>query len=230
MEYKTIFAVTFINLHIISDYIISAVLQEIKIGVMHSGDSTVVRSNAYLGAIPRAFEDVNKNTTILNGIDFKYILADSDCTAPMGVGAAVDLYNQGIKGYIGPPCSVSCLSAGWLSTAKKIPMVSYSCSSIDLSNKDDYPYFARTKPFSRTSKKQTPKAFTALMNLFNWDHVCTIERRHEIYTPVATELIEELNSQKFTIAARELYSSEYTTFQMKREIIERIKDKCRSEI
>lgn len=203
-------------------------LSEIKVGVMHSGSSRAVYLSSYAGAITRAFDDINNNTEILNGIDFKYILADADCNSQMGIGAAVDLYNDGVKGFIGPPCSKSCLAAGLLSTNKKIPMISYSCSSIELSDKSVYPYFVRTKPYSRTSKEWTPKAFVSLMRYNGWQKVCLIERRHEIYTPIADSLREELIAEGYDILARELFISEDTTYEMKRPMMERLKDKCRS--
>lgn len=201
----------------------------IKVGVMHSGDSSALNSQTYRGAITRAFDDVNRNTNILNGTILQYVIRDSDCTSQDGIGAAVDLYNAEVKAFIGPPCSKSCLSAGLLSTNKKIPMISYSCSSIDLSDKTEYPYFARTKSFSRTSKQWTPKAFIALMKLYSWNKICMIERIHEIYTPIGEELRRQLQEENFDTGPREVYDSEETPYEMKRVILERLKNQCRSK-
>ena len=192
---------------------------------MHSGQSTIVRSISYRGGITRAFDDVNNDTSILPGVELKYILANADCNSQMGVGAAVDLFNANVKAFIGPPCSKSCLSAGLLSTNKKIPMVSFSCSSLELSNKDNYPYFARTKPFARAGR-WAPKAFSTLVDYFKWKRMCVIERLHEIYSPLAEETMKEFRSRNYTVIRRQYVSEDYS-FVLYGELLKSLETECR---
>ena len=216
----------FVLLAVFSGVIMSAP-QEILIGFLHPGLSSAFKLNNIKGGIVKVIDDINNSDTILNGTRLNVKFADSGCDERMAIGAAVDLYNEGVKALVGPACSVCCLSAGLLSTSKKIPMISYSCSSIELSNKDNYPYFARTKPFARTGP-WAPKALTAITKRMNWDHVCIIERVHEIYTLVSENLRQEFLSQNYTVY-RERFYDEDTTFQEKEEYLANLQDKCRGK-
>ncbi|XP_066915362.1 atrial natriuretic peptide receptor 1-like [Clytia hemisphaerica] len=199
--------------------------QEITIGFLHPGLSKAFKLNNIKGGFVKVLDDINNDDTILNGTRLNVKLADSGCDESMAIGAAVDLYNAGVKAMIGPACSVCCLSAGLLSTNKKIPLISYSCSSIELSNKDNYPYFARTKPFARTGP-WAPKALTAITKRMKWRQVCIIERVHEIYTLVSENLRQEFLTQNYTVH-RERFYDEDTTFQEKEEYLANLQDKCR---
>ena len=215
----------FLLLTIYSDGIIG--VQEISIGFLHPGFSKAFKLNNIKGGLVKVLDDINNSDTILNGTRLNIKLADSGCDERMAIGAAVDLYNEGVKALVGPACSVCCLSAGLLSTSKKIPMISYSCSSIELSNKDNYPYFARTKAFARTGPWAT-RALTAITKRMNWRQVCIIERVHEIYTLVSENLRAEFLSQNYTVY-RERFYYEDTTFQEKEEYLANLEDKCRGK-
>jgi len=208
--------------------LVKALPTEITVGVLHSGMSSIVKLDLVKGGITRAFEDVNNSTDILNGTYLKYILGDSGCKSEMAVGAAVDMYIAGVSAYVGPACSSSCKAAGLLSTSKGIPMVSYSCSSLSLSDTTKYPYFARTKPYVRTGTFAT-KAFVAIAEKYNWKHMCIIERLdEEIYSPVADATIKEFRLRNYTVI-REQYNAEDTDFEGMKQYIKRIVDKCRSK-
>lgn len=131
--------------------------------------------------------------------------------------------------FIGPSCSSACLSGGKVSTYKKIPMISYSCSSIELSNKEIYPYFARTKPYARGSKEWTPKFFVGIMKFNKWKKACLVERQSDIYIPLAAATREYFLKNDIEILHRVVYFSEDTTFDGFGDIIGKIKNKCRSK-
>ena len=201
--------------------------REIKVGVLHTGLSTTVKLDLVKGGITRAFEDVNNSTDILNDTNLKFMLGDSGCKSEKAIGAAVDMYNADVRAYVGPACSTSCKVAGLLSTSKGIPMVSYSCSSLSLSDKDQYPYFARTKPYVRTGT-YAPKTLVAIAEKYNWKHMCIIERlNEEIYTPVADATVKEFKSMNYTVI-REQYNDDIDFNGMKL-YLERIMNKCRSK-
>ena len=58
---------------------------------------------------------------------------------------AVDSWSNSddLDGIIGAACSIVCQPVGLLAAAWNVPMVSYTCSSGSLSNKDVYPTFSR---------------------------------------------------------------------------------------
>ena len=199
--------------------------EEITVGLLHPGFSKAFKLNNIKAGIVKVFEDINNRTDILNNTKFNFILGDSFCDITYAIGAAVDLYNAKVKAFIGPACSRGCVITGLLSTNKHIPMVSYSCSSLELSNKDDYPFFARTKPFARTGP-WSPRTFIAINQMLKWRHVCLIERVHEIYTLITEKTREEFLAQNYTVY-RERYYSEDTTYEQMGIVLKRLEDRCR---
>ena len=171
-------------------YILATTLsskKELKLGFLISWSSKSLLAYRYAGAVTRVVDDINRDKNLLSGTTVTFVHGDSGCSDIKGLGATVDLYYQNISAFIGPPCSSSCLSGGLLSTYKEIPMISYGCSSIELSDTGKYKFFARTKPFARGSKKWTPQTFVAIMKYFKWKTGCLIESAHDIYTPLAKE-------------------------------------------
>ena len=198
---------------------------EITVGLLHPGFSQAFKLNNIKGGIVKVFEDINKSPDILNNTKFNFILGDSYCDITYAIGAAVDLYNAKVKAFIGPACSRGCVITGLLSTNKRIPMVSYSCSSLELSNKDDYPFFARTKPFARTGP-WAPRTFIAINQMLKWRHVCLIERVHEIYTLITEKTRAEFLANNYTVY-RERYYAEDTTYKQMGTVLERLENRCR---
>lgn len=84
------------------------------------------------------------------GYEVDFTFKDSGCNSTLSLGAASDLMNRNISAILGPSCSVGCLPVGLLATFENIPMISFGCSSGELSDKAIYPTFARTMPFART--------------------------------------------------------------------------------
>ena len=202
--------------------------KEITVGLLHPGFSLAFKLNNIKGGIVKVFEDINNSTDILNGTKLNFLLGDSFCDNSYAIGAAVDLYNAHVKAFIGPACSSSCVTAGLLSTNKRIPMISYSCSSLELSNKNNYPFFVRTKPFARTGP-WSPRTFIAINQKLKWRHVCLIERVNEIYTPITEMTRNEFQAQNYMVL-RERYYTEDTTYEQKGIVLGRLQNKCRGNI
>lgn len=204
---------------------VEVVPQEITVGLLHPGFSLAFALNNIKGGIVKVFEDINNSTEVLNGTKLNFVMGDCFCDSAQAIGAAVDLYNNPVKAFIGPACSVSCVSVGLLSTIKHIPMVSYSCSSLELSDKNKYPFFARVKPFARTGP-WSPRTFIAINKKMGWKHVCLIERVHEIYSQITEMIRAEFLAQNYTVL-RERYYNEDTTYEEKGVYLGRLQDKCR---
>ena len=210
-------------------YTTLAVPSEVTLGFLSPMTSGLVNGALFSGALPIVVDHINNRSDILPSTTIKFLYENTDCHATTGLGAAVKLFNKKVDVFVGPGCSAACVIVGRLSTAEKIPMFTYSCSSIELANKKTYPYVSRMKSYARGSKGYTPKAFIALMKYYNWRKVCLIERRHDIYTPLAAATKEEILNNSFIIQVRESYYSEDTTFEMYREMLDRMVDNCRSK-
>ena len=210
-------------------YTTLAVPSEVTLGFLSPMTSGLVNGALFSGALPIAVDHINNRSDILPNTTIKFLYENTDCDATTGLGAAVKLFNKKIDVFVGPGCSAACVIVGRLSTAQKIPMFTYSCSSIELANKKTYPYVSRMKSYARGSKGYTPKAFVALMKYYSWRKVCLIERRHDIYTPLAATTKEEILNNNFIIQMRESYYSEDTTFEMYGEMLDRMADNCRSK-
>ena len=210
-------------------YTTLAVPSEVTLGFLSPMTSGLVNGALFSGALPIAVDHINNRSDILPNTTIKFLYENTDCDATTGLGAAVKLFNKKVDVFVGPGCSAACVIVGRLSTAQKIPMFTYSCSSIELANKKTYPYVSRMKSYARGSKGYTPKAFVALMKYYNWRKVCLIERRHDIYTPLAATTKEEILNNSFIIQIRESYYSEDTTFEMYGETLDRMADNCRSK-
>ena len=201
--------------------------RDIKLGILIPWSAKSLNGNRVAGAVTRAIDDINNNTNILNNTFVTFVHRNSGCSSTLGVGGAMDLYSTNIDAYVGPLCSEACISAGMISTYKSVPMISYGCSNLKLSDKIEYPFFARTKPFARSSQLWTPKTFVTLCRSFNWNTVCLIDRVHEIYTPLTDAMIQEFQDTNITINKRESYYTEDTSFTGYKTILERMKDRCR---
>lgn len=210
-------------------YTTLAVPSEVTLGFLSPMTSGLVNGALFSGALPIAVDHINNRSDILPNTTIKFLYENTDCDATTGLGAAVKLFNKKIDVFVGPGCSAACVIVGRLSTAQKIPMFTYSCSSIELANKKTYPYVSRMKSYARGSKGYTPKAFVALMKSYNWKKVCIIERKHDIYTPLAEALRQEIHKHNFNVSKRESYYSEGKKFEFYGEMLGRIKDQCRSK-
>lgn len=87
----------------------------------------------------------------------------------------------------------------------KIPQISYSSSSPELSDKDIYPYFYRTIPHD--SSFNAPRI--ALLKSFNWKHVATIFQEENLFRTAVSDLhvqfanegIKQIASESFRDSA-----------------------------
>lgn len=103
---------------------------------------------------------------------------------------AVELVNKhrNMDAFIGPACTEACVSSGLLAAALDTPMISYACSSIELSKRQYYPTFARTKPYTRTYTSLTPNMILEMMKYHGWGRVCIIASEDDIWSPLASEI------------------------------------------
>ena len=177
--------VTCLLLHLISRGLDG---REVRVGVLIPITGSFRVKRGITPAIRAAFAEINKQENLLGNI-LTYSIKDSGCNKTKAVGIAADLMTQPtVDAYIGPGCSVACLSAGMLAHYWNKPMVSYSCSSSDLEDRNTYSTFVRTQPFSRTYSKSTPTIMRILMKDYRWQRAAILATDSDVWRPMAVSL------------------------------------------
>ncbi|GLJ41439.1 hypothetical protein SUGI_0857690 [Cryptomeria japonica] len=95
--------------------------------------------------IELAVEDVNRNTSILNGTLLDIHIIDSTQDALIGVSAALELLRKGCVSTVGPQTSTVAEFVAHLSVAADVPIVIFSATNPSLSM-HRHPYFIRMAP------------------------------------------------------------------------------------
>ena len=101
---------------------------------------------ASIGAIALAIDAANAQAGqsgpigAVRGGKVTYSWREADCEPSAALAALTHILDEGpVDAVIGPDCSVACESTAILTAGLDIPQISYSCSSIALSDKKTYP-------------------------------------------------------------------------------------------
>lgn len=176
-------------------------------------------------AIAPAIQHVYNHSRLSRQWNITYTVKDSACHKTAAVGRTYELHTA--DAFIGPACSDSCLSAGLLASYWNKPMISYSCSSVELSKRFFYPTFARTQPFSRTYSHETPDILLQSMRVYNWTRAAIISTEDLVWTPIAISMTEIFQQNNISVPFKGFYvpstSFSYHTF------LNQVKDKARSK-
>ena len=204
-----------------------AVSESIHLGIMlpksRAGFSELGRALEL--AIAPAIQHVYNHSRLSREWNITYTVKDSACHKTAAVGKTYEL--ETADAFIGPACSDSCLSAALLASYWNKPMISYSCSSVELSNRIFYPTFARTQPFSRTYLHETPDILLQSMKVYNWTRAAIISTEDFVWTPIASSMTELFQKNNISVLFTGFYvptpSFSYKTF------LQQVKDKARSK-
>ena len=92
------------------------------------------------GAAALAVERVNADKSLLPSRRLEYSWADSGCSAQQGLVAMGELLGgvSRVDAVIGPGCSSACEVTSYLAAGQGIPQVSYACTALSLSNKEQH--------------------------------------------------------------------------------------------
>ncbi|XP_064598665.1 atrial natriuretic peptide receptor 3-like [Liolophura sinensis] len=156
-----------------------------------------------MAAADMAVEHLNKDPSFFSlqsrGYRFKVVTGRSDCSNVDGLYQLVKLATlnnntrESLDAVIGPQCDADCENVARLSSDWKLPMISFSCMSDNLSDKQKYAFFSRTI----TKLDGIYRFVRAVVTHFGWDHVTCIAPR----TNVAKLLKAKLEEDNFTAAA-----------------------------
>ena len=176
-------------------------------------------------AVNPAIQDVYNHNTLKRDWNITYTIKDSGCHKTLAVGRTYELHNADV--FIGPACSDSCLSAALLASYWNKPMISYSCSSVELSNRGNFPTFARTQPFSRTYSEESPDILYHAMLFYKWKRAAIISTEDYIWTPIATSMASIFQRNNISVSFKGFYAPS-STFSYK-AFLSQVRSEARGE-
>lgn len=142
-------------------------------------------------AAPIAIDKINADRTILPDYTINYEWKDCGCDKVMSAGGTVEFIKRNYAAIIGPYCSDGCKPSGLIAGYYNVPMITYSCSTPDLSVKKDYPTTARTFAYARTDEKILIKNTLELMKLFGWKIFTVITEIAEPWSTIGKDFLKQ---------------------------------------
>ena len=215
---RKLFALIFIHFGYSEDIHLGVLLPTSRPGFSELGKALEL-------AVQPAIEDVYNHSRLSREWNITYTVKDSACHKTTAVGETYELQNADV--FIGPACSDSCLSAGLLASYWNKPMISYSCSSVELSQRNYFPTFARTQPFSRTYLHETPDLLLQAMNFYNWTRAAIISTEDHVWTPIAISMTEIFQRNNISVPFTGFYVPS-SSFSHK-TYLKQVKEEARSK-
>ncbi|XP_007045620.2 PREDICTED: glutamate receptor 3.4 [Theobroma cacao] len=139
----------------------------INIGSLFTLNSVIGR--AARPALQAAIDDVNADPTILNGVELKLVLHDTNCSGFVGTVEALQLMESEVAVAIGPQSSGIAHVISHVVNELHVPLLSFGATDPTLSSLQ-YPYFLRTTH----SDYFQMYAVADLVDLFGWREVIAI--------------------------------------------------------
>ncbi|KAJ7525760.1 hypothetical protein O6H91_17G064900 [Diphasiastrum complanatum] len=139
----------------------------IKVGTLLATESRIGREA--LRALQLAAQNINNDTTTLNGTVLELVLANSNCSAFQGAAAAIELFGEDVVAIAGPQTSAASRFVAEIAAASQIPLVSFSATDPSLSE-DYYSYFVRLAH----SDKLQMNAIADIIHYFGWREVVAL--------------------------------------------------------
>ncbi|KAG8076534.1 hypothetical protein GUJ93_ZPchr0006g44610 [Zizania palustris] len=135
---------------------------------------SIVRFNSTIGgvsvvAIHAALEDINSDSTILNGTTLKVDMKDTNCDDGfLGMVQALQFMETDVIAIIGPQCSTIAHIISFVANELRVPLMSFA-SDATLSS-IQFPFFVRTCP----SDLYQMDAVAAIVDYYRWKLVTAI--------------------------------------------------------
>ncbi|XP_071106522.1 speract receptor-like [Haliotis cracherodii] len=155
------------------------------------------------GALTYAIEEVNNDSSILPNYTLDYVIAETHGEEQQSIKETVLLRERNISVYLGP--QETCVHEGRIAAAFNLPMISYFCAQTEVSNKQLYPTFARTKP----TDFQISKSLVSILKLFNWKKVTFLHSDKTSYVDTADTICKLLKEYDINVTFRRGYTSPY---------------------
>jgi ABC-type branched-subunit amino acid transport system substrate-binding protein len=143
-------------------------LPVLTMGIIHDLNTPITEK--WLDTIALSVDDVNRNTSILPGFKLRYLFYNDRETASGAIAGAVRQIADGVFGIVGGGISSVAKALEFYVSAFNIPLISGSATNDDLSDRLQYPTFARTIIPDRFQGR----ALAALVAKFGYKTVCTL--------------------------------------------------------
>ncbi|XP_035692505.1 gamma-aminobutyric acid type B receptor subunit 1-like [Branchiostoma floridae] len=179
-----------------------------------------------------AIDDINNNDAILPDYHIDFVWRDTGCSAREGTDVTMELYDElraDLRAIIGPGCDAVCGPIGVLAASWNVPVVSWGCASSHLSNKDEYPTFARTVgPFTKTGA-----LFVSLLKHFGWSRAAILASTQQVWQTTSHAIKLALEDDGITVAFFQSFDPWYEQMSdreraMHHDALETAKQKARS--
>ena len=174
----------------------NAHLRELRIGALLE-----IKTNLTMAKIRNATVDL-AISNIQNDWSFPifYDVGDSGCSGQQSIGELAKLkYSSQVNAIIGPSCDDGCMTSGHLATYHNITMVSHSCFSSKLSQKNIYPTFGRVRAYATASPLATTEALIKFFNTMKWKRIGMIQSTEDSWSAAANTIKNELVNANFSI-------------------------------
>ena len=179
-----------------------------------SGDTNTKRQGLVIsGAINYAVELVNNKSAsdynFLRGKRLKLLHADTRGDAIIGTRKLLKLWNQGVIAFFGP--EDSCETEAKVAASLNLPMISYKCTDSRVSDKRNYPTFARTFP----PDTQVIHSVLSLLDHFDWKKFSLVYESTSPYESVALSLSRAVKARNLTVNSEKSYANFYLCCERK---------------
>ncbi|KAG0503608.1 hypothetical protein HPP92_003680 [Vanilla planifolia] len=165
----------------------------VNIGAVLSYDSTIGRVAKV--AIEAAVDAINANKDILKGTRLNLVAANSNCSAFIGMFAALKVLDKEVVTLIGPQSSVIAHMLSYFSAKFQVPLVSFADTDPSLSSLQ-YPYFVRMTQ----SDSYQMHAMADLIASYGWKQVIAVFIDDDYGRNGVYALDDELTKRKLRIS------------------------------
>ncbi|KAL5984272.1 hypothetical protein ACLOJK_018376 [Asimina triloba] len=139
----------------------------VNIGAIFTMNSTIGRVAKI--AIETAVDDINADSSILNGIQLNVKMRDSNCSGFLGIVDAFEFMETNILAVVGPQSSVIAHVISHVANELKVPLLSFAATDPTLSSLQ-YPFFVRTTH----SDLFQMTAIAEILDFYQWKQVIAI--------------------------------------------------------
>ncbi|XP_012940370.1 receptor-type guanylate cyclase Gyc76C [Aplysia californica] len=155
------------------------------------------------GAITYAVQKVNDDPDLLPNTTLKFVIGDTRGEEIESLHQTAEFINKKVHAIIGP--QETCVHEARLAAAFNVPMISYYCTDAEVSNRELYPTFARTKP----TDSQISASVVSILKLFKWNRVTFIHKQAEEYSITADTIYDLMLTHDITVTHRKTYTGPY---------------------
>lgn len=191
-------------------------------------------------------DEINRSDKLLKGVRLGYVIYDTCSELYLALPSILEIsldadmitgnkktistrreclcYNNSVTSYIGvvgDAASSMSKKVSALLSVSNMPQISYSSTSIELSNKETYPSFLRTIP----SDDFQVKLIVAVVRHFNWSYVSVVASDDAYGRIGVQQLVPALKRIKgMCLAAEEIFNTDIEDRTEINDIVQRIKE------